>query len=77
VGNSEYKEAALFGDLTYHITSSFDVQGGLRYSKNWQNSLNLSSGLLGNPGVTVGQGDSSQGVTTFLFSPPTSSTPTT
>jgi outer membrane receptor protein involved in Fe transport len=69
VGNSEYKEAALFGDLTYHITSSFDVQGGLRYSKNWQNSLNLSSGLLGNPGVTVGQGDSSQGVTTFLFSP--------
>ena len=69
IGNSEYKEAALFGDLTYHITSSFDVQGGLRYSKNWQNSLNLSSGILGNPGVTVGQGSSSQGVTTFLFSP--------
>jgi outer membrane receptor protein involved in Fe transport len=69
LGNSEYKETALFGDLTWHVTGSFDVQGGLRYSRNWQSSINLSSGLLGNPGVTVGQGSSSEGVTTFLFSP--------
>jgi outer membrane receptor protein involved in Fe transport len=68
-GNSEYKEGAVFADATVHIGSQFDVQGGLRYSKNWQSSLNLSSGLLGNPGVTVGQGDSSEGVTTFLFTP--------
>lgn len=68
-GNSEYKEGALFGDLTVHFTKQIDVQAGVRYSKNWQSSLNLSSGLLGNPGVTVGEGSSSEGVTTFLFAP--------
>jgi outer membrane receptor protein involved in Fe transport len=68
-GDSEYKEGALFGDVTYHVNSQIDVQGGVRYSKNWQSSLNLSQGLLGPPGVTVGQGDSSEGVTTFLFTP--------
>jgi iron complex outermembrane recepter protein len=68
-GNSEYKEGALFADVTVHATTKLDVQGGLRYSKNWQSSLNLSQGLLGNPGVTVGEGSSSEGVTTFLFTP--------
>jgi iron complex outermembrane receptor protein len=68
-GDSSYREGALFGDVTYHLNSSFDLQGGLRYSKNWQHSYNAVEGLLEAPGETIGEGDSSEGVTTFLFSP--------
>ncbi len=35
---SQYEERAAFADATYHLTSHFDVQAGIRYSKNWQRS---------------------------------------
>ena len=41
-----YQEYALFGDLTWTITSAFDVTGGVRYSKNKQNFQISESGLL-------------------------------
>jgi iron complex outermembrane receptor protein len=31
-----YEEYAAFGDLTYHLTSKFDVEGGIRYAHNHQ-----------------------------------------
>ncbi len=41
-----YQEYAGFGDLTWNITSAFDVSGGVRYSKNKQ-TFNISeSGIL-------------------------------
>ncbi len=44
---STYKEIAGFGDLTYHLTSAFDVSGGLRYSRNDQVFDTHQSGLFG------------------------------
>lgn len=64
-GPSIYKESAAFGDLTYHLTSKFDLSGGLRYAKNDQSSGggNASGLLAGAPTPTV---TSSEGVVTYL-----------
>jgi iron complex outermembrane receptor protein len=43
---SRYEEIAGFGDLTYHLTSRFDVSGGLRYARNRQTFTQIGSGLL-------------------------------
>jgi iron complex outermembrane recepter protein len=43
---SFYEEYAGFGDLTYHLTSRFDVSGGVRYAHNRQSFTQFGSGLL-------------------------------
>jgi iron complex outermembrane recepter protein len=41
-----YQEYAVFADLTWTVTSAFDVTGGVRYSKNKQDFQIAESGLL-------------------------------
>lgn len=41
-----YKEYAAFGDLTYHFTDRFDVQGGVRFARNEQAFTQNGSGIL-------------------------------
>ena len=60
---SSYREYALFGDLTYHLTDKFDVTGGVRYAHNKQAFQQDASGLLVAPGPRRTSGE---GVTTYL-----------
>ncbi|MDR3511840.1 MAG: TonB-dependent receptor [Caulobacteraceae bacterium] len=70
VGRSHYQEIAGFGDVTYHFTPKFDVQAGVRYSYNNQDSHDYNNGLLdGTLTPILGAGTSHEGVTTFLFTP--------
>jgi iron complex outermembrane recepter protein len=43
---SGYREHAVFGNLTYRFTDSFDVTGGVRYSRNKQTYLQELDGVL-------------------------------
>jgi iron complex outermembrane recepter protein len=38
LGPDVYKERAVFADLTYHVTTQFEVQGGARWAKNEQST---------------------------------------
>jgi iron complex outermembrane receptor protein len=61
---STYKEYAVFGDLTYHVTSKLDVLGGVRYSENNQTFSEIAtSALIGNESLLDQK--SSEGVTTY------------
>jgi iron complex outermembrane receptor protein len=64
-----YAEKALYGDMTYRFVDSFDVTGGVRYSKNNQSFVGniLPGGVLAPP--TDAGGSSSEGVTTYMLSP--------
>lgn len=44
-----YREYALFGDVTYHVTSQFDMQVGARYSENYQHYHETITGPLYEP----------------------------
>ncbi len=60
---STYREYALFGDITWHLTDAFDLTGGVRYAHNKQAFEQNASGLL----VTSGpRRTSGEGVTTYL-----------
>jgi len=61
-----YQEYAAFGDLTYHFTSAFDVQAGVRYSSNRQN-VEVTGAGLANCCYDLVQG-SDDHATTFLVS---------
>jgi len=67
-GPSTYKEGALFGDLTYKFTDSFDITGGLRYARNEQTYEQIVTG-----GVLVplgnSYGHSAEDVLTWMLSP--------
>jgi iron complex outermembrane receptor protein len=67
-----YEEFAAFGDATWHLSQSFDLQGGVRYSRNYQTYTEADYGSLGGiaPGVpfTSAQ-DSSDHSVTFLVTP--------
>ena len=65
---STYKEYAFFGDLTYKFNETFDVTGGLRYARNEQTFSQILSGALVG-GDSNEQGDSSENVTTWSFTP--------
>jgi len=59
-----YKEYAAFGDLTVHLTTKFDVTGGLRYAHNSQHASQISDAvILG--GYSNFPGESSEGVMTW------------
>ena len=67
---STYREAAVFGDLTYKLTDSFDVAGGLRYAKNTQHASFTYTGVgAALQGLTDSTNDSSEGITTWMLSP--------
>jgi iron complex outermembrane receptor protein len=44
---SRFEEYAAFGDLTWHLTSKFDVTGGTRYARNHQSFTQSLSGIFG------------------------------
>jgi len=44
---STYAEYSVFADLTWHLTTKFDVTGGLRYSHDTQAKTQYGSGLFG------------------------------
>jgi iron complex outermembrane recepter protein len=60
---SQFKEYAAFANITWHLTSRFDVSGGLRYAQNRQSFEQMGSGLLiGSKPLSR----SSEGVLTYL-----------
>jgi iron complex outermembrane recepter protein len=60
---SVYEEYAGFGDLTWHLSSKFDITGGLRYSENKQNFSQEGVGPLG---FSLPVNHSSESVKTYL-----------
>jgi outer membrane receptor protein involved in Fe transport len=58
-----YREYAVFGDLTWHITDKFDVTGGVRYARNNQRFEQIATGLLGS---SLSPEKSKEGVVTYL-----------
>ncbi len=72
--DSIYSELAVFGNLTWHVTSQFDVTGGARYAYNHQSFFEPVGGpATGEPvGVAApnpAQGTSEQSVPTWMVSP--------
>ncbi|MBW8841778.1 MAG: TonB-dependent receptor, partial [Sphingomonadales bacterium] len=69
--DSTYKEYAGFGSATWHVTSAFDITGGVRYSRNEQRTTqSLGGGFVvvqGADGTLLGK--SSEGVWTWSVSP--------
>jgi outer membrane receptor protein involved in Fe transport len=67
---TSYKEAALFGDLTYKLTDSVDLTGGLRYAHNTQSfAYGISGAGAAQQGLSDNSGGASEGVTTWMLSP--------
>jgi outer membrane receptor protein involved in Fe transport len=66
--DSEYEEYAGFGSATWHLTSRFDVTGGVRYSHNTLSTTQSLSGLL-NFGDSVLSAESSDDIFTWSVSP--------
>jgi len=60
---STYAEYSAFGDLTWHITTRFDVTGGLRYSHDTQAKTQIGSGLFGS---SEPETSSDESVVTYL-----------
>ncbi|MGD0866056.1 MAG: TonB-dependent receptor plug domain-containing protein [Rhizomicrobium sp.] len=72
--DSIYSELAAFGNLTWHVTSQFDLTGGARYAYNHQVYYEPEGGPLTGepPGVALpnpAQGTSQQSVPTWMVSP--------
>lgn len=61
---STYKETALFANGTYYLTDELDLGAGLRYSRNKQDALLQSTGLL-STGVPPRNFDFSDSATTY------------
>jgi len=74
--NSEYREVAGFGDLTYHFTDAFSIQGGLRYSYNHQNDTSINTAGILSGASTLGT-TMHEGVPTFVVAPEYKLTPDT
>jgi iron complex outermembrane recepter protein len=70
-----YDERAAFADVTWHITDSFDIGGGARYSHNNQNFYEILGGLLTGNSTTrngASQGDPTwAGDVRYHFTPDT------
>ena len=65
---SHYTEYAVFGDVTYHFTSKFDLLAGLRYSRNNQTFALAETGLfVGGPSNQAGV--SADDSVTYLVTP--------
>jgi iron complex outermembrane receptor protein len=46
---ASFREIAVFGDLTWQLSSRFDIAGGIRVTDDTQNYANSSSGLFNQP----------------------------
>lgn len=69
---SSYEDTAVYADATYHFTPKFDVEVGVRVSRNEQSSQTTSSGLLvsgTNTPSVLPEISTSETVTTYSFAP--------
>lgn len=66
-GDTSYREKAVYGDMTYHFTSRFDIQLGVRYARNSLRDNAYSGGILQDTMDSFEGADES--ATTYLFSP--------
>lgn len=64
---SEYKELAVFGDLTFKISDAFDIITGLRWAANDQKFRQISGGAILPTANTPGESD--EDVFTYAVSP--------
>jgi outer membrane receptor protein involved in Fe transport len=66
-----YREYALFSNVTYHFSDTFDVTAGLRWARNTQEFKQIADGALVvlSNGVGTVPGESSENVVTYLLSP--------
>jgi iron complex outermembrane recepter protein len=65
--DDRFEEEAVFGNLTYKFSDSFDITGGVRYSHNDQKDRSITAGLfLGTSDLTTPSSDSA---TTWLVNP--------
>lgn len=71
---SWYKETAVFGDVSYRFNDVFKLSGGLRFSKNEQEFMQVGAGAIVANETTVGK--SSEDVTTWMISPQLQLNPT-
>ena len=67
LGDTSYREKAVYGDVSYHFTPQFDIQVGARYASNSLREDSFSGGLLQDE--TADFDSSEDNVTTYLFSP--------
>lgn len=66
---SSYREAAIFGNATYHFTEAFDVTAGLRWARNRQSLTQDAVGaILENPSTGPVTGKSQDDVLTYAVS---------
>jgi iron complex outermembrane recepter protein len=63
---SKYREYAVFANATYYIAPSLDVAGGIRYSHNDQDYINLRTGTFCGSCITR-SGSSSDSAKTYQF----------
>jgi len=66
--DSKYREYAAFGNTTVHFTERYDVDLGVRYSKNKQSALQITDGALAG-GATNNTAKSSEHVVTYSVAP--------
>jgi outer membrane receptor protein involved in Fe transport len=68
---STYEAYAAYGSLTWHVTERFDVEAGLRYSRDKQHYTEIGYGLLfgGVPPTVLLDKRSSDSSTTFSLTP--------
>jgi outer membrane receptor protein involved in Fe transport len=57
---TRYQEAAVFGDLTFHITGALDVSAGVRRAQNRQRFQTDSTGFFGDTSVAPRHSDESK-----------------
>jgi iron complex outermembrane recepter protein len=62
----DYKEYAVFGNLTYYFLSNLDLTVGARYSHNKQTDAGEASGVLNGLATTTSLFSSSENSTTYL-----------
>ncbi|QNH22135.1 TonB-dependent receptor [Xanthomonas sp. GW] len=67
LGDSTYREKAVYADGTYHFTPQFDIQFGARYARNSLRENSDTGGLLQDPNQSFDSNKDS--ATTYLFSP--------
>jgi len=65
-----YSDRAVFGDLTWRVTSHLDLTGGLRYDRDDQAFTATTGGILGDgyPANLNGPGESSDGIGSWMAS---------
>lgn len=62
---SRYREWAIFGNATFHITDAWDIGGGIRYSRNHQAVTQTARGLLVGAPLNLAERTSDDDAVTF------------